>query len=207
VEGVVFDWLFEGQRMVYVLLAAVAVLCLFLWQQDRRRHWLLLTCGAIGVLAVAYYLLDVFVETDREQITLRLQRMAAGVRQRDVQSIFEHISENFQRGGMNRDSFRTFVARAIDSGQVDEVEVWGFEFPDKFRGRITLDRGPSPGPAEVARVSFKAKPKGALTGSVAFYLCDARFIRDPDQQWRLFDFQVFNPAADSHTPLQIPGMP
>jgi hypothetical protein len=203
-EGGVFDWLFEGQRVVYVVLAALAVLCLFAWQQDSRRGWLLQAFVGLVVLAGLYYALDVMVETDREQIARRVSRMAAGVGQRSADAVFEHVSERFQHGTMNRDGFRTFVGRAIDAGLVDGVEVWGFSFPDDFRKREAIDRGPSPGTVDMARVSFKAKPRGGMAGdSVGFYDCEARFIRDPDGKWRLFDFEVFYPSTTS--PVHIPG--
>jgi hypothetical protein len=204
----VFDWLFEGQRMVYVLLAAAAVVCLFVWQQDNRQRWPLTALLALIVLAGFYYALDLMVETDREQITRKITHMAAGVQHRNAEGIFEHISDNFQRfqdSVMNRETFRNLVGRAIDSGRVDEVVVWGFEFPANFRGQLTIERGPSPGTADTARVAFSAKPKGSLTGDVLSYPCEARFVRDPDGQWRLIELQVFNPG--STTLLHIPGFP
>ena len=46
-----------------------------------------------------------------------------------------------------------------------------------------------------------------MGASEAFFLCRADFVRDPDGQWRLQTFQVFNPAVDVNQPMTIPELP
>jgi len=196
----VFNWVFEGRLTVYLVLAGLAVLCLVAWQQDRRRQQWLTGCWVFVGLAGAYFLLDLFVQTPHKQISRRLHRMAEVVGRSDLDPqakgslIFEHISPRFRRHGVSRDQFQQAVTSAI--GLVSDLTIWDLQFPSDA----------NPGTEETS-VTFKAKPKGAVTGSLAFYLVEARFIRDDDGQWRLGDFEVFNPAVDSHTPLQIPGLP
>lgn len=192
-----FDWLLEGRISVYVSLGAVALVLLLVWVQTRERLYLyaLILCG---VLAGLYFVLDRAVETDREQVTRKVREMAAGVRARDVNAIFTHISERFNRGGVNKAAFRELVDGFLRGRRIDEVEVWDFDFrPNRLQGEQT--------PAEEIRVSFMAKPKGGVAVG-EFGRCEARFVHDPDGQWRLIDFQVFNPAIDSNQPWQIPGL-
>ena len=56
---------------------------------------------AIALLAPLYLLLDRLVETRREQITRKLEAMAAAVKPKDAGTIFQHISESFRWGGLN----------------------------------------------------------------------------------------------------------
>jgi ketosteroid isomerase-like protein len=198
----VFDWLFEGRMAVYVSLAAVAIVLLAAWRLNRRGRWLI-GVGAVAVLAGLYFLLDRLVETDREQVVRKVQEMAAGVRTRNADAIFTHISERFNRGGVDRAQFRAAVDGILRSRVVDEVEVWDFQFPDDFRREVRVPGQTAPG--EAILVSFTAKAKGGVAVG-EFGRCDATFVRDPDGQWRLFSFQVFNPAVDANQPVQLPGL-
>jgi hypothetical protein len=198
----VYDWLFEGRLSVYIPLIAAALVCLVVWKQTPRRIFLL-GFAAAALLAGAYFLLDLAVETDREQIERKTKEMAGGVRAQNIAAILGHVSGDFRHGSMTRELFDHFAESAIRGHRVEEVEVWDFHFPDDFRGPFRI---PSTGrDTLVARVSFTAKPKGGMA-SEAFYRCEAQFVRDPDGQWRLFDFRIFNPAMESTQPLEIPGM-
>jgi hypothetical protein len=201
----VFDWLFEGRAAVYVVLAAALVVLLVAWQQSRKRYWLY-AAAAFGVLIGLYFLLDRLVETDREQIVRKVEEMSAGVRERNVERIFAHVSEQFRLNNSDRAAFRRFAEEAIRRGQVTEVKAWDFQFADDFRA---TERRTVRGTAQqvpVARVQFRVKPEGpGLT--TAGFLCRATFVRDPDGQLRLLDFQLFNPLSDQNQPLQIPQLP
>ncbi|MFO0846330.1 MAG: hypothetical protein U0797_28800 [Gemmataceae bacterium] len=186
--GAMFDWLFEGRLTVYLALAVAALILLGLWVRDRKRGWLF-GVAALTLLAVAYFLLDRAVETGREQIARKLHEMAAAVRARNTDGIFRHISDTFRLQGQNKAGFRGFVEGALRGGGVTELEVWNVQ--------VTDDNG---------AVSLLAKPKGRLPGTDAYYLVRARFVKESDGQWRLDSFQVFNPFADTTTPLEIPQL-
>jgi hypothetical protein len=196
----VFDWLFEGRTSVYVSLAAAAIVMLLAWQQTRKRFCLIGLAAAVG-LAGLYFLLDRLVETDREQVERKVQEMAAGVRARDVNAIFNHVSERFSHNGMGRAQFRQSVEGLLQGGIVDDIEVWEFTFPEDFRAPVSLPGQETP--AETIRFSFRAKPKGGRVINPLDHPCEARFVRDPDGQWRMLDFQVFNPVL-TNQPEQIP---
>jgi hypothetical protein len=201
----VFDWLFEGWPAVYVVLAAVAVVLLVAWAQTRKRYWFYGTVAFLALIGL-YFLLDRLVETDREQIVRKLGEMSAGVRERNVDRIFAHVSEQFRLNNSDRAAFRAFAEKAISRGQVTEVKVWDFQFPDDFRSteRRTV-RGASQ-QVQLARVQFRINPEGpGLTN--AQFLVRATFVRDPDGQLRLLDFQLFNPFVDQNQPIQLPQLP
>lgn len=142
------------------------------------------------VLMLGYFITDRLVETRREQIQRKLHEMAAGVKARDMDRIFRHISSQFRHEHYDRDSFRRAVDAALRNNLVSEVEVWDLKF---------LDEG--------GNVEFQAKPKGGMADGYTFFRVTAEFVRDPDGQWRMKGFQVFKPYADSKEPMSIPQLP
>jgi hypothetical protein len=194
------DWLFEGRTAVYVSLAAAGIVMLVALAQRRKRLWLIGVVLA-AVLAGLYFLLDRAVETDREQVVRKMQTMAAAVQPRNLEAIFSHISDRFNRNGVDKARFRQLASRAIS--QVDEVEVWDFTFPENFRGTVQLPGEAAP--AETIQVHFMAKPKGGMALGGPANPVEARFVRDPDGQWRMVNFQVFNPVI-TNQPEAIPGL-
>jgi hypothetical protein len=201
----VFDWLFEGRPAVYVALAAAAVVLFVAWWQTRKRYWLYATAAFVA-LAGLYFLLDRLVETDREQIVRKVNEMAAGVRERNVDRIFANVSEHFRLNNSDRAAFRQFAERALRTGEVTDITVWDFQFPEDFRARVRRTGTTGPPELDGARVSFMVKPQGPRLGA-PFFRCDATFVRGPDGQWRLFGFQLFQPGVDSNQPVQIPQLP
>jgi hypothetical protein len=124
--------------------------------------------------------------------------MSAGVLARDVDRIFAHVSEQFRQGPrtfgstLDKAAFRKASEAAIRAHHVTEVSAWDFEPQGVSRAQRT------------ATMVFKVKPRGNWGGDAAYYLCRAQFVLDPDNQWRLEGFEIFNPFVDVHEPLQIP---
>jgi hypothetical protein len=190
-----FDWLFEGRVLVYVILACVGVLLLFQWWQLRKRSWLYAFLG-VAALAGVYFLLDRAVETDREQIERKVREMAGAVKRGDVDGIFRHVSESFLLNGADKRMFRDRVEGVLEQKFVEEVEVWDFEIPEN-----RPDPDPPPGKKSM-RIFFRAKPKGGVFREEIHYLGRARFVLDPDGQWRMQWFQISEPVTDQ--PLEVP---
>ncbi|MFO0881504.1 MAG: hypothetical protein U0840_29745 [Gemmataceae bacterium] len=184
-----FDWLFEGRIVVYALLGVAAATLAALWMRDRRRPWLL-GLLALALLAGGYVLLDRLVETRQEQVSRKLQEMAAAVAARNAEAIFRHISDRFRFQGMNKAQFRSYVESALRQGGVSELIIWNVQRLD-----------------ETGQVAFNAKPRGYLTGTDAPYLVRARFVEESGGQWRLESFQIYNPYVNTTQPLEIPALP
>jgi hypothetical protein len=196
----VYDWLFEGRLAVYLSLLAFAVVCLVAWQRTRRGV-AVIAIGIVLILAGLYFMLDRLVETDREQIERKLLDMAANVQTQNVAAIFSHVSEDFRGGSGAKERFRQFAESHLQRGDVTSVAVRDIEFPEDFRSPIQI-----PGrQAEGARFSFRVNTHGGIAEGWQA-LGQARFVRDPDGQWRLFDFRLFNPVVNSNEPIAIPGL-
>ena len=181
-----FDWLFEGRLSVYLFLAVVALLFVALYWRTRKRYWII-PVAAMGLVLAAYFLMDRFVETRREQITRKLGEMASAVQRRDADTIFRHVAQDFRVGSLDRSAFRGYVESAFNRG-VTSLRVWEFQFPD-----------------DTGRVVFFAKPEAPALGATTHYLVRAEFVRE-GAEWRLRTFQIFNPFVNTETPLEIPAL-
>lgn len=202
-----FDYFCEGRSSVYVVLALAGLGLLVLWWQTRKRSFLL-ALAAVALLAGLHFLLDRFVETDHEQVIRKLQEMAAGVKSRNVNAILTHVSDRFQAdtqgvGSMDKAQLRGYIEMVFQHRLVDDLSVWDFRFPPS-------DPAP-PNPDSVSRsdilyVEFFAKPTGGFAANTPHFLCKAHFVREAGNQWRLHDFQYFNPFIDTNRPLSLPRM-
>ena len=174
-----FDALFEYRVTIYLGLAIAAVSLIALWYRDRRRGWLY-GLGGVAVLAGLFFLLDLTIETQNKQIRRKLQTMAQGVKNKDTKAIFDHVSDQFTWEGLNKAQFKEVVDRLVQGGVVNDLVIWDEKFPDAD-----------------GNVVFMAKPKApGLLKDEAMFRVRAKFVRDPDKQWRLKSFTVHNPVND-----------
>jgi hypothetical protein len=182
------SWLVDDAGVVDVLLGVLALALAAGWWFTRKRGYLV-GVGVVVLLVLAVWLLGRFAETDAKQIKGKLEAMAAGVEENNLDKTFQHISEKFRlQGHLTKDAFRQRGRGLIDSGEVQRVKVWDVDVRDIDRDKKT------------ATVHFMAKPEGTVFGAGGqFFKCRATFMLDPDGQWRLQDFQVFYPATDPAT--------
>ncbi len=186
-----FDWLFEGQAAVYVLLAVVAILLLGFWWQYRKRA-LLALAAAVGFLMLGYYLLDVLVETDREQIQRKVAEMGVGLRERKLDTVFQHISESFRYETRDKQAMRKAAEEAMNRLNVREAQLWEIQIE-------SIDR-----PAKKAKVQFLGKAQTNFTSGQEYLRIVGEFTLDPDGQWRLKSFNAFNPFLNPDQPMKLP---
>lgn len=179
------DWLFEGHLSVTLLLAAVLAVLLWLWWKRRTSSLLLAAAGVVLVLML-YLALDRLVETDREQIRHRIEDLAGGVQARDLDRVFQYISEQFKSaGGRDKKQLRELARQHLQSG--DGLEVWDITCEE----RPARDRG-------MVRVSFLFKVH-SNRGDVPElpFRCEATFDFHPEQGWRLRSTRVLDPFRNN----------
>ncbi|HTU93529.1 MAG TPA: hypothetical protein VMF69_25845 [Gemmataceae bacterium] len=184
-----FDWLFEGRNSVYVVLAALAVFLLLVWWQTRKRWFLVGVAVAVGLVGL-YALLDKTVETDREQIVRKVQEMAAAANARDLDGLFDRISDNFHSPqGKDKQQLRDTFANYLQMGIVSNVRVWDI---------VCVDRPSREHPP--ARVFFSAK---AESEHELLADCEATFDYDPDRGWRLRSIRLLKPQTTEEWSIQF----
>jgi hypothetical protein len=186
------DWLFEGLWQVYAVLALIALLCLVLWWRDRRPLWLS-GLAIIGLLILAYLLLDYAVETDGEQIGRHLHEMSDAVHRHDVNSVFVHVADDFSISGKDKRALQNLAAGYINNGTVTDVEVKKYHFVKRTKQ--------SP---PIATVNFQVIVRGNLgpMDQLVFF-CEADFAQGPNKDWRLKSFRLFDPLRNDE-PVQLP---
>jgi hypothetical protein len=192
------DWLFEGRLTVYAVLAVSLVVVLVIWKRTPRKAYLFASL-ALAALIGLYFLMDLLVKTDREQITNAFQEMSAGVEAHDVDRIFKQVSETYNRHNSNKAAFRGASTGVIEGHQVDKITVWAFEFAPDYKQKDS----PSAERSNVAKVGFMVRadtPNGQMP-----YRVEAVMHRDTDGQWRMQSWEVFTfPNGD--TPQRVPGL-
>jgi hypothetical protein len=205
------SWLVDDPTEVYLALGFLALLLGVIWWVNRgedfgkkrlgwvrgliaRRLTLNQFCAMgltlIGFLAVGILALYLFVDTDNKRIRRTIQEMSISVKNRDVSKIFSHISSQFNLRGLNKEGFRPLVEAHLRNEDVTEVPAWDF-------GQAKINRE-----KKEATIEFMIKPKGRLTRDVP-YRCSATFSLDPDGEWRLKTFSVFEPHIDPKTGTSI----
>jgi hypothetical protein len=185
-------WLIEGDATVYFLLGLGFIICFALWWRTRKRSFAV-GAGIFAALIVGYYLLDRFVESDGEQMARKVSEVADGVSRNDLEAAFRHVSEQFQCGGYNKKQFHDFCQQTRAHGQVTEVKVWDLEPEDVSR------------PSKTGTVQFRFKVAGSWGELPPHYIARVYFVLDPDGQWRVRSFDIFNSLNQSNTPEAIPG--
>ena len=200
------NWLAEPPFFAYVLLLAGAILAplagIFLDRPVPSRDGkkakkssfrkVMLAIGAVAaVLLIALRVCDYYLEGDREQIVRKLKLMSDGVRERNMNKVFEHVSESFHYNTAKKADLRASADSAIQFGRITSIPL----------GSVNVDPIPSGGTTAIAHFVFTLK--GA---SVDMPLrCRAHFTRDPDNEWRLKTFQVF-PATGESDEYTVPGL-
>jgi hypothetical protein len=187
------DFLVEESGPIYaVLFLIAAVSCFLYWNRRQTRY---VAVGAVCVVLVAgLWFLASHYESDGQQIARKIDDMGKGVEARDLDRIFANISNGFRFENLDKKAFRKGAEDIIHRRDVTQISVWEFAAESISREK------------REANVSFKVKPRGNFGGDAAYYLVRARFVLDPDGEWRMQGFQVFNPFVDTKTPLQIPGL-
>src|SRR5207302_6751478 len=95
------------------------------WWRTRRRSYAVVA-GVTGVAIVSLSLLDRLIESDREQMIRKVQEVADAVSHQRLDRAFDHVSEQFDRRGKNKQGFRDVANTHIQRGHVTNVQVWDF---------------------------------------------------------------------------------
>jgi hypothetical protein len=186
-----FDWLLDHKFTAYFVLAAGLVASLAFWWRSRNRR-LIGVAAACAVLLLCVFVLDRAIETDGEQMSRKVQAVAAAVTANEMDAVFQHVSESFDRGGVDKKRFREFCTSERSRGQITEVQVWNLTPQDVSR------------PNRTAAVRFNFKARGNGGESPSNWDAKVTFTLDPDGQWRVKTFDVYDMLNQSNTPIPIP---
>ncbi|HEX4591680.1 MAG TPA: hypothetical protein VH120_17215 [Gemmataceae bacterium] len=186
------SWLIEGDIIVYLLLAFGFLVSLAGWWRTRKRPFAV-AAGVFVILILAYWLLDRLVESDGEQMVRKVREVADAVSRNDLDAAFRNVSDHFDRHGHNKQSFRDFCRQVLKAGNVTSVKVWDEDATEVSR------------PTGLGSVQFRFKVTGNWGESPPNYIARVFFILDPDGQWRVRTFEIYDSLNQGQTPVPIPG--
>src|SRR5947209_20260566 len=125
------SWLSDNFDLLVILLSIIALALGYFWWRTRRRYFALgagVAVFLLGLVCLLPYVLPLILgESDSQQIERKIRDMAAGVKARNLDRIFRHISSSFHHSSLDRAAFRQRAQEIIRRRDVDEVVVWDFE--------------------------------------------------------------------------------
>ncbi|MBY0527516.1 MAG: nuclear transport factor 2 family protein [Gemmataceae bacterium] len=186
----------DNRSTLFLLLGIAAIVLGMIWVRTRDRRCLY-GLGGVGAVALVLLLLALFgPESDSAQIKRKVNEMAEGVKAKDVDRIFQHISEQFRYRSTDKQEFRQYADAALRRGEVAELRLSNIDKVEFLPAKA--------GEPATASIRFLAKPIAPGGDFDRIFRVEAIFIRDPDGQWRLKDFLLRNPI--NNEPLVLPEL-
>jgi hypothetical protein len=193
------EWLIDDPTLVYLFLGLIAFALCVGWWMNRGEEPGSMQIGAwfnalknrrltrnqsyafgltiIALLVIGIWLIGRTGMTDAKRIRIALEEMAAGVKEKNLDKIFKHVSEKFNKKGVTKQELRQRVQRYIRNEDITNVVLFDF-----YKRVISKEKG-------TATIKFSASPQGNLARG-EYYRCSATFVRDPDGEWRLQSFKI-----------------
>lgn len=178
----------------YAIIAIMVAVLAGLYYRSRKKKDLFPLIGGTGVL-LALFLIDILVESPREETKRKMKEMSAASETKNWDEVFTNISETFNYKGSSgaltdKKGLREKV-RSIESMIEKGFTVWGFTRDDFRQINDTT-----------VEIGFGAKVNGR--DETQSYV-KAVFTKDPDGQWRLSDFALYEPINTKER-RSIPGL-
>jgi hypothetical protein len=172
----------------YLILIAFFVIALVIAgkNQDRRSFRRL---GIATVALAAVFLIDWLVESPREQAVRKIQEISAAINDRSSEKMLQNVSDSFDFKGKKKADLAQVVHLAERHGV--RTATW-----ELSRDRVAA----GPGDIEIA---FEGKAEGPR-GEPFMKHFRARFVKDPDGQYRLQTFKVYD-YVQKEQESDIPG--
>ena len=187
------EWLDDARPYIFFVLGCVCAGFCYAWWRTRRPRYAI-AAGVAAIAIVGFFFLGRFFESDGQQMVRKVQEVAAAVTNQDLVAAFANVSEDFRGHGMTKDEFKTNCQQRIAHGQVTKVLVWDLAAEDVSRANKT------------GVVEFRFKVIGNWGESPPNWFARAMFVLDPDGQWRIKNFEIYDSLNQSKTPIAIPGM-
>jgi hypothetical protein len=173
----------------------VAIGLLIAAWKTRKRKYALGAGFAVALIVLASVFVFMF-PSDQQRIESAVRDMQKGVKDKNADLIFVHISDDFRIGLADKPALRKLAEGAMKRGDVNDIIVWDFRDAEISRADRT------------ATIKFYIKPKGnVIADPEPYYTCKAKFVLDSDDEWRMKSFELFKPVGDADKPIQIPNMP
>ncbi|MBL8795288.1 MAG: hypothetical protein JNM56_15390 [Planctomycetia bacterium] len=182
---------------IFLLLVVALAVLLLLWRRndDVRFRNAAAVVAVLLLLWIGWQLLG--PESPARQMQRKTEAMAAAIQTRNLDALFEHVSDEFRYGPMDKARLRTVAERYLGSGELGSIEVW--DFRDAKVQPASGNEKPS------ATIQFTVKPKGRDIPDV-FFRCASRWVQEADGQWRIVGFDLYRmPGNQPFSPPMFPA--
>jgi hypothetical protein len=171
-----------------VLGVAVLVLGAVALRRQRRSDVINFAIPAAALLAL--FLIDRAVESPRETAVRKIQEMGTASRDKKVDDLFKHVSDQFKYKSLDKKGLRdrAHQAEGMGFGGVSEYDLARSGFKEVDAN--TIEQG------------FRVKHNGVP--EVHLYVIGT-FRKDPDGEWRLTTFKLFDPV-NLNDEKDVPGL-
>lgn len=179
----------------YVVLAMIGVVAVWYWFRSSQTRRVTLTVLGILLAIASVVLIDILVESPREEAVRKLTSIAASANARDWDRVFAEFAERFRYHGSDRASFRNLVVPNAERYDA-QIHFKGFD-----RESVTmLEEGHW-------RLGFIAQVSAPSFENIPYYV-EAEFLREADGQYRMLGFRVYNIARRVQGGEEtVPGLP
>ena len=185
-------WLIDPPFIVYLVLGTVAIIFGALWLREPSRGNLVRFAVGAGLL-VLVGLIDLLVESPREAAVRKIKAMAAASQSKKSSEFGQYVSDSFRYHNLDKGGLISRVVSA--EGQPDFQGVIVSDFDRQYVKMLDENR---------VQVGFVVKPIGY---PILGYFVLADFRKDPDGEWRLATFELYDKSAkDLQTPVNAPGL-
>lgn len=193
------NWFIDPSPAFYLLLLVIGLVLVAAWSRTRKKKFLAALAGVVA-LAALFYVLDLAFESDREQVTRKIDEAARSVEARNLDPFFRHVSDKFHYGMSDKKRFRSFMEEHRNNQQLQSIRVWDIQ--------VEKAPGQEGNPPDEMTVRFRFKVTGEFQGGTreGQFTCRAVFVRDPDKEWRLKGFQIFPLIGDQSSEYMVPGL-
>lgn len=182
-----FDILFESGLAIYGLLILIAALLLYQYKQTERRGYLK-AVGVVGLIALALFLLDRLVETDKEKALKTLDEVTALINEGKHDQAFSFLSDDFRAYDMDRNAMKDAGKRALERFSVRNIRPKSLSVEKQDREK------------RVVTLRFNATADSSFSDGWAMAPCEVDFVVDGQGRCRVKSFRVYQPFVDSLTP-------
>lgn len=180
-------WFVDNANIVYIILGLIVLGLAVSWWLNRRVRTLFLIAGIVG-LGALFWLLTLWIPTDRKQIQANLWAMGRAVLDRKPEDLAKHLAKDFRFQNLSRDEIAKGVTAAAAQFNVDSINLWEFDVKS-----VTDDK---------AEIWFRCVANSAGGGSF-LAIGKAHFVKDGDQ-WLLQDVAFYQPIANTDQKIHLP---
>jgi hypothetical protein len=180
------------QLVVILATAATA----FVWWRERSRK-AQVALGIVFALAIAFFAVSHFWESPREQATTRVRGVIAAMNRYDAGQAMAHVSDRFDYRGCTKGMLRQAELNRILRQYNAVLSAHGFT-------RDGVQYSPD---GNSCTIPFNVTVSGDI-GSRPFFYVEATVVKDPDGEFRLAGFKVWENSLQGRNSSEfvVPGL-